>query len=188
MGNWRYKRNVVSTINESFDQPSFIAYNKNLESVLANFVNDDQISSQIKFVKENVAEDIKFYYLLPLLEIFKVLMNEDILNEVKSPALNNQRAMIAAVIKICKLNLHACQSSHCSNRRKIVKFLWYAESKPGCDQRWPSRDLTMLQSSYTHWRQELMLCDLLMWLKNPSVKVKTTNITLEHFLMLTSFI
>ena len=74
MGNWRYKRNVVSTINESFDQPSFIAYNKNLESVLANFLNDDQISSQIKFVKENVAEDIKFYYLLPWWEIFMVLM------------------------------------------------------------------------------------------------------------------
>ena len=65
---------MFSTINESFDQPSFIAYNKNLESVLANFVNDDQISSQIKFLKENVAEDIKFYYLLPLLEIFKVLV------------------------------------------------------------------------------------------------------------------
>lgn len=74
MGNWRYKWNVVSTINESFDQPSFIAYNKNLESVLANFLNDDQISSQIKFVKENVAEDIKFYYLLPWWEIFMVLM------------------------------------------------------------------------------------------------------------------
>ena len=74
MGNWRYKRNVVSTINESFDQPSFIAYNKNLESVLANFLNDDQISYQIKFVNENVAEDMKFYYLLPQLEIFKVLM------------------------------------------------------------------------------------------------------------------
>ena len=65
---------MLFLLNESFDQPSFIAYNKNLESVLANFVNDDQISSQIKFVKENVAEDIKFYYLLPLLEIFKVLM------------------------------------------------------------------------------------------------------------------
>ena len=74
MGNWRYKRNVVSTINESFDQPSFIAYNRNSESVLANFHNDDQISSQIKFVKENFAEDIKFYYLLPRVEIFKVLM------------------------------------------------------------------------------------------------------------------
>ena len=74
MGNWRYKRNVVSTSNESFDQPSLKAYNENLESVLANFLNDDQISSQIKFVKENVAEDIKFYYLLPQLEIFKVLM------------------------------------------------------------------------------------------------------------------
>lgn len=65
---------IVSTINESFDQPSFIAYNRNSESVLANFHNDDQISSQIKFVKENFAEDIKFYYLLPRVEIFKVLM------------------------------------------------------------------------------------------------------------------
>ena len=65
---------LQSTINESFDQPSFIAYNKNLESVLANFLNDDQISSQIKFVQEDFAEDIEFYYLLPRLEIFKVLM------------------------------------------------------------------------------------------------------------------
>ena len=64
----------LSTINESFDQPSFIAYSKNLESVLANSLNDDQISSQIKFVLENFAEDIKFYYLLPRMEIFKVLM------------------------------------------------------------------------------------------------------------------
>ena len=112
----------------------------------------------------------------------------DILNEVKSPALNNQRAMIAEVVKIYKLNLHAGQSSHCSNRQKIVKFLWHPESKPGCDRRWPSRDLTMLQSSYTHWRQELMLCDLLMWPKNLSVKVIIANITLEHFLTLTSFI
>ena len=53
---------------------SFIAYNKNLESVLANFLNDDQISSQIKFMKENFAEDIKCYYLLPQFEIFKVPM------------------------------------------------------------------------------------------------------------------
>ena len=41
---------------------------------------------------------------------------------------------------------------------------------------------------FIHTRQELMLCDLSMWLKNLSVKVITTNITLEHFLMLTSIL
>ena len=57
-------------IDERFDQPNFKAH-KNLESVLVNFLNDDNFSSQIKL---NYAEDIKYYYLLPLLEIFKVLM------------------------------------------------------------------------------------------------------------------
>ena len=47
---------------------------KNLGSVLVNFLNDDDFSSQIKLIKENYAEDIKYYYLLPQLEIFKVLM------------------------------------------------------------------------------------------------------------------
>ena len=61
------------SIDERFDQPSFKAH-KNLESVLVNFLNDDDFSSQIKLVKENYAEDIKYYYLPPQMEIFKVPM------------------------------------------------------------------------------------------------------------------
>ena len=45
-----------------------------MESVLVNLINDDDFSSQIKLIKENYAEDIKYYYLLPQMEIFKVLM------------------------------------------------------------------------------------------------------------------
>ena len=70
VASWVDQRNVGSTIDERFDQPNFKAH-KNLESVLVNFLNDDNFSSQIKL---NYAEDIKYYYLLPLLEIFKVLM------------------------------------------------------------------------------------------------------------------
>ena len=71
VASWVDQRNVGSTIiDERFDQPNFKAH-KNLESVLVNFLNDDNFSSQIKL---NYAEDVKYYYLLPLLEIFKVLM------------------------------------------------------------------------------------------------------------------
>lgn len=70
VASWVDQRNVGSAIDERFDQPNFKAH-KNLESVLVNFLNDDNFSSQIKL---NYAEDIKYYYLLPLLEIFKVLM------------------------------------------------------------------------------------------------------------------
>ena len=70
VASWVDQRNVGSAIDERFDQPNFKAH-KNLESVLVNFLNDDNFSSEIKL---NYAEDIKYYYLLPLLEIFKVLM------------------------------------------------------------------------------------------------------------------
>ena len=70
VASWVDQRNFGSAIDERFDQPNFKAH-KNLESVLVNFLNDDNFSSQIKL---NYAEDIKYYYLLPLLEIFKVLM------------------------------------------------------------------------------------------------------------------
>ena len=70
VASWVDQRNVGSAIDERFDQPNFKAH-KNLESVLVNFLNDDNFSSQIKL---NYAEDIKYYYILPLLEIFKVLM------------------------------------------------------------------------------------------------------------------
>ena len=70
VASWVDQRNIGSAIDERFDQPNFKEH-KNLESVLVNFLNDDNFSSQIKL---NYAEDIKYYYLLPLLEIFKVLM------------------------------------------------------------------------------------------------------------------
>ena len=70
VASWVDQRNVGSTIDERFDQPNFKAH-KNLESVLVNFLNDDNFSSQIKL---NYADDIKYYYLLPQLEIFKGLM------------------------------------------------------------------------------------------------------------------
>ena len=73
VASWVDQRNVGSAIDEGFDQPNFKAH-KNLESVLVNFLNDDDFSSQIKLIKEKYAEDIKYYYLLPQLEIFKVLM------------------------------------------------------------------------------------------------------------------
>ena len=70
VASWVDQRNFGSAIDERFDQPNFKAH-KNLESVLVNFLNDDDFSSQIKL---NYAEDIKYYDLLPQLEIFKVLM------------------------------------------------------------------------------------------------------------------
>ena len=58
-----------------------------------NLLKDDDISPQMKFVTENYAEDVKCDYLLPQLEIYKVLMKgkqinsfSDILEEVKGLA------------------------------------------------------------------------------------------------------
>ena len=73
VASWVDQRNFGSAIDERFDPPNFKAH-KNLESVLVNFLNEDDFSSQIKLIKENYAEDIKYDYLLPQLEIFKVLM------------------------------------------------------------------------------------------------------------------
>ena len=53
VASWVDQRNVGSAIDERFDQPNFKAH-KNLESVLVNFLNDDNFSSQIKL---NYAEN-----------------------------------------------------------------------------------------------------------------------------------
>ena len=58
VASWLDRRNVGFAIDERFDQPNFKAH-KNLESVLVNFLHDDNFSSQIKLIKENYAEDIK---------------------------------------------------------------------------------------------------------------------------------
>ena len=49
---------------------------KRIRTWKVNLINDDDFSSQIKLIKENYAEDIKYYYLLLQLEIFKVLMKD----------------------------------------------------------------------------------------------------------------
>ena len=61
---------IVSAIKERFEQPCFIVY-KNLESLLIDFLHDEDVSSQMNLVKENYAQDIKCDYLLPQLEILR---------------------------------------------------------------------------------------------------------------------
>ena len=64
----------------------------------------------MKFVKENFVHDIRYYYLLPQLEIFKVLMKggkiesfSDILIEVKNLVLHQGAMIIERVLQMCKL-------------------------------------------------------------------------------------
>ena len=99
---------IISAISERFNQPSFVAY-KNLESLLINFLNGKDISSEMEFLRINYAEDIGHDYLLPQLEIFKLLMKAkkidcfaDILDAVKNFA-SNEKNMISEIIIICKL-------------------------------------------------------------------------------------
>ena len=136
VASWVDQRNVGSAIDERFDQPNFKAH-KNLESVLVNFLNDDDFSSQIKLIKENYAEDIKYYYLLPQLEIFKVLMKgkqiesfSDILQYMKWRGRRAllKRAMIVAVVQIYKL-ASPRQSSRCSNGQKVILVFCDAQSQ-----------------------------------------------------------
>ena len=113
----------MSAIKKRFEQPCFIVY-KNFESLLIDFLHDEDVSSQISFVTENYAEDIKCDYLLPQLEIFKVLMRgrkaerfADVLDAVKSFA-PNQQAMISEVVRICKL-LHVRPATSANRERSF---------------------------------------------------------------------
>ena len=116
---------IVEAINERFDQPSFVS-SKNLESLLVNFVNASDVSSQMKYVEENYAEDIKITLLLPQLEIFKVLVNDvkidcfhDIWLFLKQIPVA-QRLLISEIVQICKL--FECQPCYKCNWRAIILF------------------------------------------------------------------
>ena len=151
--------------------------------------NDDDFSSQIKLIKENYAEDIKYYYLLPQLEIFKVLMkgkqtNRKFFRYITLNKVKRQKSLAWACHDYCGCtNLQTSFSRSIQSLQQRAKdhfsFLWRAESKPVCALRWPSRDLRVVQSSLLI-RQKLTLCDLLMWLKNLSVEMITANVTLEY--------
>ena len=60
VASWVDQRNVGSAIDERFDQPNFKAH-KNLESVLFNFLNDDNFSSQIKLIMQKTSSTIIFF-------------------------------------------------------------------------------------------------------------------------------
>ncbi|CAB3991856.1 Hypothetical predicted protein [Paramuricea clavata] len=101
---------IVSAINERFDQPSFKAYAK-LEALLLKSLKSEDISYEMACVKEVYHQDIKVEFLIPQLEIFKVLMKErkleyfaEVLDAVKNLDYNTQQ-MISEVITICKLLL-----------------------------------------------------------------------------------
>ena len=113
--------------------------NDNFESIIMNVVKGDDILSEIKSVKENYADDIKYGCFLLQLEIRKVLMkgkkiesSSDMRDEVRDLA-PNRRAMIS---KICKL---FTSIQHCSYRGKIISQL-HGESKLSA-----SKDESMLR-------------------------------------------
>ena len=101
---------IVSAITERFDQPSFKAYAK-LEALLLKSCKSEDISNELAFVKELYYQDIKVEFLIPQLDIFKILMKDkklecflDILDAVKNLD-HNTSPMISEVITICKLLL-----------------------------------------------------------------------------------
>ena len=72
---------------------------------------DQDVSSQIHYMKENYADDVRTGYLFSQLEILKVLIKDaqincfaDVLKRVKSLT-DHERHMITEVIVICKLLL-----------------------------------------------------------------------------------
>ena len=53
---------IVSSIEERFDLPSFKAYS-NMESLLMGALNSQDVSSQMDYMKENYADDVRTGYL-----------------------------------------------------------------------------------------------------------------------------
>ena len=53
---------IVSSIEERFDQPSFKAYS-DMESLLIGVLSSQDVSSQINYMKENYADDVRTGYL-----------------------------------------------------------------------------------------------------------------------------
>ena len=101
---------IVSSIEKRFDQPSCKAF-FNMESFLIGVLSSQDVSSQMDYMKENCAEDVRTGYLFSQLKILKVLIKDmqinclaDVLKAVKSLT-DHERHMITEVIVICKLLL-----------------------------------------------------------------------------------
>mgnify|MGYP001798321615 CR=1 FL=1 len=99
---------IIASITERFNKPSFKAY-MNLESLLLGAINSSDTSSEISYIQDQYSDDIRMEYLIPQLDILKVLMDgekvqcfSDILKAVKALDSAN-RSMINEVVKICVL-------------------------------------------------------------------------------------
>ena len=99
---------IISSIRERFKQPSFVAY-KNMETLLIGYLNSEDTSAEMDYLKENYANDIKTEYLSAQLDIFKLLTKDtkivcftDVLNAVKRLDAA-QKQMISEITVICQL-------------------------------------------------------------------------------------
>ena len=69
----------MSSIEERFDQPSFKAYS-DMESLLIGVLSSQDVSSQMDYIKENYADDVRTEYLFSQLKILKVLIKDAQIN------------------------------------------------------------------------------------------------------------
>ena len=64
---------IISATGERFDLPSFKSY-VHLESVMVKALKSENISSELAYVRRCYADNIRYEYFVPQLEVFKVLM------------------------------------------------------------------------------------------------------------------
>ena len=94
---------IMSSIEERFDQPSFKA-DSNMESLLIGFLSSLDVSSQVDYMKENYADDVRTGYLFSQLEILEVLIKDaqincfaDVLLKAVKSLTDHERHMITEV-------------------------------------------------------------------------------------------
>ena len=123
-----------------------------MESLLIGVLSSQDVSSQMDYMKENYADDVRTGYLFSQLEILKVLIKDaqincfaDVLKAVKSLT-DHERHMITEVIVICKLLLVNPATSATGERSFRVKTWLRANMK---QQRF--NNVALL---HTHTRQE----------------------------------
>lgn len=114
---------IIASITERFDQPSFKAY-MNLERLLLGSLDSSDTSTEIGYIREHYSDDIRMEYLIPQLDIFKILMRgekldcfSDILKAIKNLD-SAKRCMISEVIQICIL-IHVNPATSASGERSF---------------------------------------------------------------------
>ena len=92
---------IGSPIEERFDQPSFKAY-CNMVSLLIGVLSSQDVCSQMDYMKENYADDVRTGYLFSQLEMKDAQIDcfADILKAVKSLT-DQERNMILSFVNSC---------------------------------------------------------------------------------------